>query len=80
MDLVAKKGDLLVFVEVKARKTSEFGYSSEFVNSTKKKRVLNCAKYYMQKKNLVSMDVRFDVIGFDGENVQWIENVFMEET
>ena len=80
MDLIAKKGDVLVFVEVKSRKTSDFGYSSEFVNSAKRKRMLNCAKYYIQKKNLDSMDVRFDVIGFDGEDVEWIENVFMEET
>ena len=80
MDLIGRKGSLLVFVEVKARKTSDFGYSSEFVDLAKRKRMLNCAKYYMQKKGLDSMDVRFDVIGFDGENIEWIENVFMEET
>ncbi len=79
LDLVARKGDLLVFVEVKARKTSNFGYSSEFVNGTKRKRILNCAKYFIQKNKLHNFDIRFDVIGFDGKNFEWIENILMEE-
>ncbi len=79
LDLIAKKGDLLVFIEVKARKTSNFGYSAEFVNGVKRKRILNCAKYFIQKNRLDNLDIRFDVIGFDGENLEWIENIFMEE-
>ncbi len=79
MDLVAKKSDLLVFVEVKARKTSNFGYSTEFVNGVKRKRILKCAKYFIQKNNLDNLDIRFDVIGFEGEKFEWIENILMEE-
>jgi len=79
IDLIAVMGSLLVFVEVKARATSDFGYSTEFVNREKRKRILKCSKYFMQKNNLNDMDIRFDIIGFDNEKPTWIKNILMEE-
>ncbi len=68
-----------MFVEVKARANSDYGYSAEFVNRAKMHKILNCAKYFIQKKRLNDFDIRFDIIGFDGEKHTWIENIFMEE-
>ncbi len=79
IDIIAKKDSLVIFVEVKARHSSDFGYSSEFVNRKKQQRIVGCAKYFLVKKKLKNIDVRFDVIGIENDSVDWIENAFLED-
>ncbi len=69
---------MIVFVEVKARSTSDFGFSVEFVDKNKRKRLKNCINFFIQKFKVKDCDFRFDIIGFDGNKVNWIKNVFLE--
>ncbi len=78
LDIVAKKGDLVVFVEVKARSSDDYGYPSEFVTPRKRKHLRECARYFLLSNGLDNVDIRFDVVGITGKNVEWIENAFME--
>ena len=59
IDIVALKGDTLVFVEVKTRKSNFFGEPSEYVDRKKQERVKKAAMVYADVENT---DMRFDVI------------------
>lgn len=69
IDIIAKRKKTLVFVEVKTRKSSEFGTPAEAVTYYKKQKIVNTARYYLAK-NPTDMDISFDVIevfgSFDG--------------
>lgn len=62
IDLIFTKGDLLVFVEVKARKNANYGYPSDFVTEEKQRRILSAAEIYMQENDLYDFQPVFDVI------------------
>ena len=62
IDIIAKLNEELVFIEVKSRSNTKFGYPSEAVNYNKIKKIINTAKYYILKNNLNNIPIRFDVI------------------
>ncbi|GAB3963029.1 YraN family protein [Spirosoma harenae] len=61
IDLIAQKGKLLVFVEVKTRTNLSFGNPEEFVSYTKAKLVMKTAEHYIFTTNWMH-DIRFDII------------------
>lgn len=62
IDIVAKKDDCIIFVEVKTRTNFKFGTPAMAVNSTKKKHIKCVAKTFLHLNKLYSKEVRFDVI------------------
>lgn len=62
IDLVMKHRGLLVFVEVKFRSGTGFGFAEEFVDSTKKKLLVKAADQYIYEKDW-HKDIRFDIVG-----------------
>ena len=62
IDLIAKKEDLLVFVEVKLRKNADYGEAREFVNLKKQERIKLTAAMYLSRYELDDLRTRFDVI------------------
>jgi len=76
VDIIAQKGDLLVFVEVKKRKNDKLGKPEEYVSDFKRKKILFAAKNYMFYNNLVDANCRFDVISILGEEITHIQNAF----
>ncbi|HBG92642.1 MAG: YraN family protein [Nitrospirae bacterium RIFOXYB2_FULL_43_5] len=64
LDIIAKDGEILVFIEVKTRSSNAYGYPFEAVGSRKKHKLKNLALLYLknQKKNCA---VRFDVISIN---------------
>lgn len=61
IDIIAKDGDTVVFIEVKTRTDDSFGYPFEAVNRRKKQKLKNLALLYL-KKQAKEYPVRFDVI------------------
>ena len=61
LDIVARDGEELVIVEVKARTGLRYEHPSEAVTNTKIKRIIEAADAYIIEKNL-DVDTRFDVI------------------
>ena len=59
IDIIAKDKDILVFVEVKAKKGAEFGLPEEMINPSKLRRVKNMATIYMEGQTL---PCRIDVV------------------
>ena len=68
IDIVAKDGDELVFVEVKTRYTKKFGAPEEAVTPAKQALVRRTAEGYVQEHHLENVSCRFDVIAIQVEH------------
>jgi len=62
VDLIALKGDTLVFVEVKTRGTDDFGLPEEFVDRRKRNRIIRAARIYRATEEYINCFIRFDII------------------
>ena len=62
IDIVAADGEVLVFVEVKSRRSDEQGDIEESVNWHKQKQVTKAARYFIQQQNAHNVPARFDVV------------------
>ncbi len=65
IDLIALDGREIVFVEVKARKSKEFGYPEEAVTPHKLRKIGNTGLVYLRANGLESSDYRIDVIAIE---------------
>lgn len=61
IDIIAKEGDMLVIVEVKARKNEDFTFAEDAVNEKKMRNLVRAAHNYILLKGL-NCDTRFDII------------------
>ena len=62
IDLIAREGCELVFVEVKTRTSGEFGDPVEAVTPSKRRRLLQAASFYLKIRGAWQHPCRFDVI------------------
>ncbi len=78
IDIIARDGSTIVFVEVKYRSASSSGHPLEAVTYSKQKKICKAALFYMNKSK-ISVDntsIRFDVIGILGDEIFHVENAF----
>ena len=62
LDIVARDGETLVFVEVKARRTEEFGTPGEAVTWRKRRKLQVMATDFLSRGRLLAVPCRFDVV------------------
>ncbi len=62
IDLVARRGNMLVFVEVKARRSRAHGAPEEAVDERKRRRLVRGAAAWLRAHGPTALRVRFDVI------------------
>ena len=62
MDIIARDGETLVFVEVKTREDLEYGYGAEAVTRRKRRRMVQVATDYMMRERIGECPCRFDVV------------------
>jgi putative endonuclease len=62
IDIVARKDDVLVFVEVKSRRTAEYGAPERAIDSSKHKNIMRGARAFTTRGGIDWSQVRFDVI------------------
>jgi len=77
IDLIARDGQYLVFVEVKYRSDASKGNPLEAVGPAKQERVRRTAAWYLMKKG-ISQEVpcRFDVVGILGKEIVLVADAF----
>lgn len=81
IDLIARDGEDVAFVEVKYRSRSGFGSGAEHVTWAKRRKLVSAARHYLRyHRHPPSQVFRFDVISIsdqpDGAEIQWIKNAF----
>jgi putative endonuclease len=81
MDIVAKDGKTLCFIEVKTRTNLNFGYPQEAVTRQKQKKLNRVALSYLKQYNLLNFPARFDIasVMFNNQNkaeIEIIKNAF----
>ena len=62
VDIIAKQGHLLVFVEVKTRSSGLFGTPERAIGPDKKRNIIRAARGFVQKAGADWSMVRFDVV------------------
>ena len=76
IDLVMHAQTILVFVEVRFRRSSRFGSPAETVGLRKRQRLIGAARHYLQQHRY-TLPCRFDVVAIDGQDViDWIQDAF----
>ena len=81
LDLVAEDGQVLVFVEVKARRNDAFGGAVHAVHQRKQEKLIQLASRYLARHHLRGRQCRFDVILLQGRGavtpqIEHIQNAF----
>ncbi|MEA1981051.1 MAG: YraN family protein [candidate division Zixibacteria bacterium] len=76
IDLIAKKENLVIFVEVKSAMNLKFGHPVERVDKKKIHNLSQAALDYLQKNNFTNCDFRFDVVTFTNGELEYFPNAF----
>ncbi|GAA3545815.1 YraN family protein [Zobellella aerophila] len=78
IDLIMHQGDTLVFVEVRFRKSQQFGGALASVTAAKQGRIRRTASFYLQSRGLneARQSCRFDLVACEGPEIHWIQNAF----
>jgi putative endonuclease len=80
IDIIARRKNVLIFVEVKTRRSSAFGSPLEAVSLKKQRSIGSVAQAYLQHNRLNGSAARFDVIavllGSGAPEIEHIENAF----
>jgi putative endonuclease len=81
LDLVAEDGQVLVFVEVKARRTDAFGGAIHAVHQRKQEKLIRLAAQYLTRHHIKDRLCRFDVVLLKGTDtvssqIEHIQNAF----
>jgi putative endonuclease len=76
IDLVCARGNVIVFSEVKTRRTDRAGWPAEAVTRTKQLRLRRLAAEYLSLHVCGPCDVRFDVVSVLGNELGVIEAAF----
>ncbi len=82
IDLIMYDKSYLVFIEVKYRKTTQFGNAFAMVSLNKQQKIIKTAKFFMQNNKLNEYNTlcRFDIVALEGEHqsptITWLKNAF----
>jgi putative endonuclease len=79
IDLIAREGATLVFVEVRQRRSDSFGGAAESITAAKRSRLVAAAHHYLARRRSLP-PCRFDAVLIRGEppRIEWIRNAFGE--
>ena len=83
IDLVAVHGDILVFVEVRARGSLEYGGAAASVNRQKQRRLIRTAQFFLPRLAAryfrgATPACRFDVVSLEPGGTVWIKDAFTQ--
>lgn len=80
IDIIARKGKTLLFIEVKTRRTPAFGTPQEAVGPTKQRQIVRTAQWFLASGQGRGLQPRFDVLAVRPEEgsarIEHIENAF----
>ena len=76
VDLIARRGALVAFIEVKARRGTAFGSPFEAVTGGKRREIVKAARVWMDRHGQPGDVYRFDCIGIVDNKLEHLEDAF----
>ncbi len=78
LDLVLRRGRLLVVVEVRRRGRQDYGGALASVNAAKQARIINATRHFLATHpRYAQNEIRFDVVGIEADGrLQWVQAAF----
>lgn len=82
IDIIALDGEIVVFVEVKTRRSQEFGLPIEAVDEKKQEKIYEIAEAYLAEKGWMERELRFDVFSIqfcrdtNRWHIKWVKQAF----
>lgn len=80
IDLIAKDGEYLVFIEIKTRRGKSIDYAKEAIDQRKMRQISKVALTYMKENNCLDRKARFDVVAIKmdqgKEEIEIIKDAF----
>ncbi len=79
IDIIAQKDDIVVFIEVKSRKSLKFGMPYEAVDQRKMHKIIKVAQNYIVYKSRGDTQYRFDIVEVflnENDKINHIEDAF----
>ena len=80
VDIIARQGECLCFVEVRSRSTDAMGSPALTVDARKQRQVIRAAMYFLSEKGVTNLVARFDVaavtFGAAGPEIEYIPSAF----
>jgi putative endonuclease len=76
IDLVVRRGRLVVVSEVKARRTDAFGPAASAVGPVKQQRLRRLAAEWLASSGVHGVEVRFDVVAITGNEIEVVTDAF----
>ena len=82
IDLIMREGKTTVFVEVRFRRSALFGGAAASVTHSKQHKLLQTARLWLARHNgsFDTVDCRFDVVAFTGNDVEWFKDAFNDRS
>ena len=83
IDLVMREGEVVVFIEVRARRSADYMDPVETLDARKLRRIILTGRHYLQDHPGFSGPCRFDVVtltgGRSGAGIDWIRDAFADD-
>jgi len=76
IDLIARDGNFLVFIEVRSRSKELFGLPEETISPKKRQRILLTAQHYLARYPANNLAIRFDVVALSGGQLRLYKDAF----
>ncbi|MDX2092233.1 MAG: YraN family protein [Kofleriaceae bacterium] len=76
LDVVARDGSILVFIEVRYRADAEHGHAAEMITAAKRQRVTRVARAYLALVQPEFTECRFDVVAITGGEIDIIQDAW----
>ena len=76
IDLIARDGAVLVFVEVRSRKAGSQVSAAASISPAKQEKIRKTAQVYLQQYCPILPECRFDAVCIDGANIAWLRAAF----
>lgn len=76
LDIVARDGEVLCFIEVRSRADASHGHAAETVDRKKQRQVARVALHYIGLRDPQFAKSRFDVVAITGDEILLIQDAF----
>jgi putative endonuclease len=74
IDLICRDGEMVVFVEVRLRRRTDYGGAAASITPAKQARLILAARHWLARHG--EAPCRFDCVLMDGDNIEWLRDAF----